>query len=43
MGQLPELSLTILDLAKSRGRPPVKDIMAISGANRNTVKNTWKS
>lgn len=38
MGQLPELSLQILELAKSRGRITVREIVTITNANRNTVK-----
>jgi Fic family protein len=38
MGQLPELSLRILELAKSRGRITIREIVAITHANRNTVK-----
>lgn len=36
--QLPELSMQILELIKSRGRATVKDVVAVLGANRNTVK-----
>lgn len=38
MSQLQELSLQILELAKSRGRVTVRDIVAVTNANRNTVK-----
>lgn len=38
MGQLPELSLQILELGKSRGRITVRDIVSITNANRNTIK-----
>lgn len=38
MSQLPELSLSILEFVKSRGRVTVKDIVALTDANRNTVK-----
>jgi len=38
MGQLPGLSLQILELVRSRGRATVKDIVAVTGTNRNTVK-----
>jgi len=38
LGQLPALALQILELAKSRGRVTVKDIVSITNANRNTVK-----
>ncbi|MDP1727004.1 MAG: Fic family protein [Bacteroidota bacterium] len=37
-GQLPELSFQILELIKSRGRATVKDIVAVTNANRNTIK-----
>ncbi len=36
--QLPELSLHILELARSRGRVTNSEIVTITGANRNTVK-----
>ncbi|MFT4022907.1 MAG: Fic family protein, partial [Flavihumibacter sp.] len=38
MKQLPELSLQILELARSRGRVTVREIVTITSANRNTVK-----
>ncbi len=38
MVQLPELSLQILELIKSRGRITNSEIVAITNANRNTVK-----
>ena len=38
LGQLPELSLQILELAKSRGRVTNSEIVTITQANRNTVK-----
>lgn len=38
MAQLPELSLQILEIAKSRGRITVREIVSITAANRNTVK-----
>ncbi len=37
-GQLPELSIQILTLIKSKGRGTVKDIVMMTKANRNTVK-----
>lgn len=43
MGQLPELSINILELAKSRGRVTVKDIVALTNANRNTIKKHLES
>ncbi|HEY6505087.1 MAG TPA: DUF977 family protein [Chitinophagaceae bacterium] len=36
--QLPELSLKILELIKSRGRITIKEIVTLTEANRNTVK-----
>jgi len=36
--QLPELSLQILQLVKSRGKATISDIVTITKANRNTVK-----
>jgi Fic family protein len=38
LGQLPELSLKIVDLVKSRGRITISEIVTLTGANRNTVK-----
>lgn len=38
LGQLPPLSVNILELAKSRGQVVISDIVSITGANRNTVK-----
>ena len=38
MMQLPELSLQILELAKSRGRITNNEAVTLTGANRNTVK-----
>jgi Fic family protein len=38
LAQLSPLSLQILGLTKSRGRITVKDIVALTNANRNTVK-----
>lgn len=35
---LPELALSILDLVKSRGRITISEVVALTGANRNTVK-----
>jgi len=43
LGQLPELSLQILELIKSRGRVAVKDIVTITNANRNTIKKHLES
>lgn len=38
MMQLPELSLRILALAKSRGRITISNVVTLTSANRNTVK-----
>lgn len=38
MAQLPELSIQILELVKLRGRITTREIVAITGANRNTIK-----
>lgn len=38
LGQLPTLSLNILELTKSRGQVTISDIITVIGANRNTVK-----
>ncbi|MBK8608907.1 MAG: Fic family protein [Chitinophagaceae bacterium] len=38
LGQLPELSLKILELAKSRGRITISNIVVLTNANRNTIK-----
>jgi Fic family protein len=38
LSQLPHLSLQILELVKSRGRATIREIVAVTGANRNTVK-----
>ncbi len=43
MGQLPELSIQILELAKSRGRLTVREIVTITNANRNTIKKHLES
>jgi predicted HTH transcriptional regulator len=37
LGDLPELSIKILELCKERGRVTVKEIERVTGANRNTV------
>jgi Fic family protein len=39
LGDLPELSVKILELCKERGRVTVAEIAKITGANRNTVKD----
>jgi Fic family protein len=38
MAQLPQLSLQILELIKSRGRITISEIVTLTEANRNTVK-----
>ena len=38
LGQLPELSLKILELVKSRGRIAISDVVVLTEANRNTIK-----
>lgn len=38
LGQLPELSLKILELVKSRGRITIGNIVVLTEANRNTIK-----
>ena len=38
LGQLPKLSLSILDLVKSRGRITNGEIVVLTNANRNTIK-----
>jgi Fic family protein len=43
LGQLPELSLQILALVKSRGRITISEIVTLTNANRNTVKKQLES
>lgn len=43
MAQLPGLSLQILEIAKSRGRITIRDLAAITHANRNTIKKHLES
>jgi len=38
LAQLPELSQNILEIISSRGRTVLKDVVTITGANRNTIK-----
>jgi Fic family protein len=38
MGELPDLSMKILELMRSWGRVTVKEIVATTHANRNTIK-----
>jgi hypothetical protein len=39
LGQLPELSLRIFELAKDRGQIKVEDVLRVTGAARGTVKD----
>lgn len=39
LGELPELSLRIVELARERGRVTVADAAKVTGANRNTIKD----
>ncbi len=41
--KLPELSVTILELAKEHGRLTIGQLVRITGANRNTVKKHLQS
>ncbi len=43
LGQLPALSVRILELARERGRVTVADAAAVTGASRNTVKDHLKA
>ena len=43
LGQLPELSLQIITLIKSRGRATISDIVTLTNANRNTIKKHLES
>ena len=43
LGDLPELSVQILELARETGRVSVAEISAATGANRNTVKDHLKT
>ena len=38
MAKLPDLSLQILNLVKSRGRIRISEVVTLSNANRNTIK-----
>ena len=38
MTQLPQLSLQILELIKSRGRITISEVVTLTESNRNTVK-----
>ena len=39
LGELPELSVQILELARERGRVTVADAVKATGASRNTIKD----
>jgi len=43
LSSLPELSLNILELVKSRGRITINEIVTLTQANRNTVKKQLKN
>lgn len=43
LGDLPELSVSILDLARDRGRVTVAEIATDTGASRNTIKGHLKT
>jgi len=42
LGDLPELSVQILELARERGRVTIADIAKVSGTSRNTIKDHVK-
>ena len=43
LGDLPELSVQILELCRERGRVTVADAAIVTGANRNTIKDHLKA
>lgn len=43
LGDLPELSVKILELCRERGRVTVADAAKVTGANRNTIKDHLKA
>jgi len=43
LGDLPELSVQILELCRERGRVTVADAAKVTGANRNTIKDHLKA
>jgi Fic family protein len=43
LGDLPELSMQILELCRERGRVTVADATKVTGANRNTIKDHLKA
>ena len=42
LSALPELSVEILDHASAHGRVTVRDMVAVTGASRNTLKEHFK-
>ncbi|MFC1702370.1 Fic family protein, partial [Pseudomonadota bacterium] len=43
LGDLPELSVQILELCRHRGRVTVAEVVKVTGANRNTIKDHYKA
>jgi len=43
LGDLPELSVRILELCRERGRMTVSEAVKATGANRNTIKDHFKA
>jgi hypothetical protein len=43
LGDLPELSVQILELCREHGRVTVSDAAKVTGANRNTIKDHLKA
>lgn len=43
LGDLPELSVQILELCRERGRVTVAEVHKVTGANRNTIKDHVKA
>jgi Fic family protein len=43
LGDLPELSIQLLELCRERGRVTVADAAKVTGANRNTIKDHLKA
>jgi predicted HTH transcriptional regulator len=43
LGDLPELSVQILELCRERGRVTVAEAAKVTGANRNTIKDHLKA
>ena len=42
LAALPELSLQILEYARDHGRVTIKDMLILTGANRNTLKEHFR-